>query len=220
MMKSFATIKKNILIHVLALGTVCTYGMLPLYNHNQTECGKSNKKNKPALIFVPEGSYVVNKDQLQQDTIKDSSPVPIKGKEKTGKVIFISQKTIVYNLQNIFIGKKKKSNHQTVKIIAQKSYREPGKVNKKIPAKPININFLWNNNQNHFLLASDGKSCFCSTHNDHHKQLINANRFSINSFLFSKDELSEYNTHRVSYDHTIIFSIRPPPLKNMFHNAG
>jgi len=217
-MKTFATIKKNILIHVLALGTVCTYGMLPLYNHNQIECGKSNKKNKPALIFVSEGNYIFDKDQLHSVT-KDSFPVSIKAQEtRTGKILFVSEETILHNPQNIFIGKETKS--QAVKIIAKKSYKKSVKVNKSGPAQPINLYFRWNNGQNHFLLASDSKSCICSTHNDHHKQLINANRFSLNSFVFSKDELSEYNTHMVSHYHTIIFSIRPPPLKTRFRNSG
>ena len=219
-MKTFATITKSTLIHVLTLGTMYVYGMPPLLNHNQIEYGKSNKKNKPALIFVSEGNYVFNQNQLY-DVREDSSSVSKKDEEtRTDKILFVSEETLLCNPQNIFIVPEKKTKSQALKIIAKKPYKKPVKVNKSEPAKPINLYYTSNNSQNHFFLASDGKSCFCSTHNDHHKQLINANRFSLNSFVFSKDELSEYNTRMVSYYYMIIFSIRPPPLKNRFRNAG
>ncbi|UWX61773.1 hypothetical protein N0B40_05700 [Chryseobacterium oranimense] len=218
-MKSFATITKSILTHTLTLGIMYAYGVPPLFNHDQIECGKNNKKNKPALIFVSEGNYIFNDGQLH-DIAKDSSPVSMKAEEtKTGKILFVSEETILYNPQHIFIGPEKKTNSNKIKIIAKKSYKKPLKINKNEPVKSINISFSWNNGQNLFVLASGDKSCACSTHNDHHKQLINANRFSLHSFVFSKDELSEYNTHMVSCYNTIIFSIRPPPSKNIYHNS-
>lgn len=220
MMKNFATITKSILMYVLT-GTLYAYGMHPLLNHNQIECGKSNKKNGPALIFVSEGNYIFNEEQLHGIT-EDSSPVSIKsGETRTDKILFVSEETTLYNPQNVFIGTENKTHNHKVKVFAKKLHKKTLKPGKNEPATPINLYFTWNNGQIQFLLASDNKACICSiTHNDHHKQLIDTNRFSLDSFVSSKDTLSKYNANMVSYYHIVIFSIRPPPLKNMFYNSG
>jgi len=214
MMKNIVTIAKSILIHVLTSGTLYAYGTRPSFNH-KIESGKSNEKNKSAVIFVSEGGYVFNEDQLHTIT-KDVSSSPIKTKEiKTDKVLYVSEGTVIYNPQNVFIYKEKKNNVPSTKVVAKKASKEPADVKKSKPAQPtqsINICFPADKNQNHFILATDSRCCIPSPYNDYYKLLINENSFSLYSFIFPKDILSEFNNNTVSHSYISVFSIRPPPF--------
>ncbi|MGK6341057.1 hypothetical protein ACMGDK_02390 [Chryseobacterium sp. DT-3] len=213
MMKNIVTIAKSfLLIYVLTSGTLYAYAMRPLFDQKKTESGKSTEKNKSTLIFVSEGGYVFNEDQLHS-IIKAASCFPIKAKEIiTDKALFISKGTILYNGQNIFIDGEKKKNIPSAKVVAKKTYKEPAEVKKSKAAKPINICFTADSKRKYFILATDSRYFIPSTYNDYHKQLINENCFSLNSFVFPKDVSWERSNNTVSHSHIKIFSIRPPPF--------
>ncbi|MEI3791101.1 MULTISPECIES: hypothetical protein [unclassified Chryseobacterium] len=213
MMKNIVTIAKSfLLIYVLTLGTLYAYAMRPLFDQKKIESGKSNKKNKSTVIFVSEGAYVFNEDQMHSIT-KAPSSFPNKAKEiKTDKILFISEGTILYNGHNIFIDGEKKRNIPSAKSLAKKTYKEPTEVKKSKVAKPINIYFTTDSKRKYFILATDSRYFIPSTYNDYHKQLINENCFSLTSFVFPKDVLWERNNNTVSHSHIKVFSIRPPPF--------
>lgn len=212
MMKNMTTIAKSILILILTFGNLYAYGMGPLFDQKKIDSCKSTKKIESTVIFVSEESYVFNEDQLHSIT-KASSSFPNKTKEiKTNKVLFVAEGATIYNAQNIFIYKEKKTNITSAKNLAKKPHKKPVEVKKSRLNKPINVYFSGDNSQDRFILASDSGCCISTTNHSYDKHLLNERDFYINLFVFPKKILALHNNIEVFYCHIKTNNIRPPPF--------